>query len=137
MFCRALVPFVLAVWAAGDADCNAKTEVDEVAMLQSRISTHREGLADTTCPGSGIACHGDQCCNGFAGSSGLTFPCPNAPEGWNECQGTFPANQSSGGCCYADGCNSCNPAGHWCDSESKCTGECKGSWCSATLVQKS
>jgi len=42
-----------------------------------------------------------------------------------------PANESSGGCCYEDGCKSCNPAGHFCDSESACSNECKGHWCGA------
>merc|ERR1712194_894588 len=32
---------------------------------------------------------------------------------------------------YEDGCQSCNPAGHYCDSESACTNECKGTWCGA------
>merc|ERR1712194_1004856 len=40
-----------------------------------------------------------------------------------------PANGSSGGCCYEDGCQSCNPAGHYCDSNDTCSNECKGTWC--------
>lgn len=38
------------------------------------------------CPGSGDDCSGDQCCPGYEGSTWLTFPCPNAAEGWNRCQ---------------------------------------------------
>merc|ERR1712238_240930 len=36
---------------------------------------------------------------------------------------------SSGGCCYEDGCQSCNPAGHYCDSNDTCSNECAGTWC--------
>jgi len=41
MLSRALIPSVLVIFAAGDAECKAKTDVDEVAMLQARISNHR------------------------------------------------------------------------------------------------
>jgi len=34
---------------------------------------------------------------------------------------------SAGQCCYHQ-CGSCNPPGHYCDSESTCTGDCHGSW---------
>merc|ERR1719168_182564 len=131
MICRALVPSVLAVLAAGDLECDAKIDADEVAMLQSRVSRHqqREELARyTVCPGSGNQCNGEQCCDGFDGSNGKTFPCPNAPDGWNGCETSFP-DHSSGSCCYSDGCTSCNPLGHYCDTESTCGGDCKGNWC--------
>jgi len=39
-----------------------------------------------TCPGTSLACSGNVCCPGFNGSNGSTFPCPNADEGWNECE---------------------------------------------------
>merc|ERR1719327_2264579 len=41
--------------------------------------------ADVQCPGSGNMCSGDQCCPGFAGSGGGTFPCPSASSGFSGC----------------------------------------------------
>merc|ERR1712194_5810 len=71
----------------------------------------------------------------------------------NECKGTWcgadsnetaalvqskipePATESSSGCCYEDGCQSCNPASHYCDSNDTCSNECKGTWCGADSNQ--
>jgi hypothetical protein len=41
--------------------------------------------ADVQCPGSGNICAGDQCCPGYAGSGGGTFPCPSASIGFLGC----------------------------------------------------
>merc|ERR1711933_18856 len=41
--------------------------------------------ADVQCPGSGNTCAGDQCCPGYAGSGGATFPCPSASSGFSGC----------------------------------------------------
>merc|ERR1719291_675419 len=41
--------------------------------------------AHVQCPGSGNMCAGDQCCPGFAGSWGGTFPCPSASSGFSGC----------------------------------------------------
>lgn len=38
------------------------------------------------CAGTGDECTGNQCCPGFSGSNGSTFPCPSADADWNECQ---------------------------------------------------
>merc|ERR1712194_343792 len=75
-----------------------------------------------------MGCNGTQCCDGFSGSNGQTFPCPNAPSGWNQCAGTFD-DHGYGTCCYTEGCNNCNTAAHYCDTESTCARDCKGTWC--------
>eukprot|EP00051_Salpingoeca_urceolata_P001217 m.39400 g.39400 ORF g.39400 m.39400 type:complete len:364 (-) comp11268_c0_seq1:127-1218(-) len=41
-------------------------------------------------------------------------------------------SRADGKCCYAAGCQSCNPAGNWCDnSQANCEGQCHGTWCPA------
>jgi hypothetical protein len=40
------------------------------------------------CAGSGNPCDGNQCCGGYPFSNSLTFPCPNADEGFAGCQTT-------------------------------------------------
>jgi len=40
------------------------------------------------CAGSGNPCDGNQCCAGYPFSNSLTFPCPNADEGFAGCQTT-------------------------------------------------
>merc|ERR1719382_2089297 len=58
-------------------------------MTTSTITTSSSGTckigADVQCPGSGDMCAGDQCCPGFAGSGGGTFPCPSASSGFSGC----------------------------------------------------
>jgi len=44
------------------------------------------------CPGSGNACAGNQCCPAYAGSNGLTFPCPDAATSYAGCQSMKPAS---------------------------------------------
>merc|ERR1712232_318598 len=92
---------------AGEADeADEAGEADDAggadaSLAQQSISKQSEELARyTICPGSGTQCNGNQCCAGFSGSGGLTFPCPNADDGWNGCQGPFPAHGDGGSCCY-------------------------------------
>merc|ERR1719293_639713 len=58
-------------------------------MTTTTITTSSSGTckigADVQCPGSGNMCSGDQCCPGFAGSGGGTFPCPSASSGFSGC----------------------------------------------------
>jgi len=74
-----------------DSLCNSNAmSEDSVGLLQARITEHAftRNLATqvcqpydhVTCPGSGVGCHGEQCCPGIEG--GLNFPCPSAPVGW-------------------------------------------------------
>merc|ERR1712087_799300 len=58
-------------------------------MTTTTITTSSSGTckigADVQCPGSGNMCAGDQCCPGFAGSGGGTFPCPSASSDFSGC----------------------------------------------------
>lgn len=62
--------------AANFAGCQA-THASLISQNTSRIST---------CPGSGDTCVGNQCCPGFEGSEGKTFPCPAADPDFTGCQ---------------------------------------------------
>ena len=64
--------------------------VAAVLLLPSAIglrlsSVEREPVL---CAGSGNPCDGNQCCAGYPFSNSLTFPCPNADEGFAGCQTT-------------------------------------------------
>merc|ERR1719346_317446 len=90
-----------------------------------------------TCTGSTIQCNGAQCCPGIPETNYLNFPCPNAPAGWNNCEGPAPGNPSpsppspsppgppstGGGCCrFEADCGDCGEDGTgWChQSASNC-----------------
>jgi len=56
------------------------------SVASLRLSTlEREPVL---CAGSGNPCDGNQCCAGYPFSNSLTFPCPNADEGFAGCQTT-------------------------------------------------
>jgi len=66
---------------------------DASALLSLRSSVSRLSQKEpctvsshVTCPGSGNACHGNQCCPRHALSNDLTFPCPSADEGFAGCE---------------------------------------------------
>jgi len=69
-------------------------EADAHALLSLRASHVKQRRASTSiswCPDNGPnapgpSCVGNQCCPGGSGSLGLTFPCPGADPGWNECE---------------------------------------------------
>ena len=51
-----------------------------------RVTESEVPVADVQCAGSGDLCSGDQCCPGYEGSDFLTFPCPTATAGFDQCQ---------------------------------------------------
>merc|ERR1719223_2258402 len=115
MFCRALVPSVLAILAAGDTDCEAKTEIDEVGLLQSRIFQHRESLNE-----SGSCCFNSDCtgCNppGHFCNEGGQERCEDTCHGqWCQASPSPPPPPSDGSCCFNSDCTGCNPPGHFCN----------------------
>jgi len=65
-----------------------------VQSLRSVNESEQELLtaAAGTCPGTGVACSGNECCPGYDGTFGLTIPCPDADAGWNECQAQIVLN---------------------------------------------
>jgi len=73
----------------------------QVKMTPPKHST-RSGTPhhEETCPGSGNHCTPNQCCPGFEGSDGKTFPCPTSDAGFSGCQVTaekaFPRQENMG-----------------------------------------
>jgi len=58
-----------------------------VLLAMPRATSIRlSALSDTQCAGSGNFCSADQCCPGFDGSGGLTFPCPTSTAGFDQCE---------------------------------------------------
>ena len=57
-------------------------------LLQSTVVSLRLSTLEREpfCAGSGNPCDGNQCCAGCPFSNSLTFPCPNADEGFVGCQ---------------------------------------------------
>merc|ERR1719293_615000 len=65
------------------SDCLSSSLRGSLAQPEVQVQgTCAEG-ADVQCPGSGNMCAGDQCCPGYAGSGGATFPCPSASSGFS------------------------------------------------------
>uniref|UniRef100_A0A7S1F1S4 Uncharacterized protein n=1 Tax=Noctiluca scintillans TaxID=2966 RepID=A0A7S1F1S4_NOCSC len=54
--------------------------------LPTATSLRLTTITDVQCAGSGDLCSGDQCCPGYEGSDFLTFPCPTATAGFDQCQ---------------------------------------------------
>merc|ERR1719356_2101195 len=71
------------------ATATATTETTTSTTITTTTATISSGAckigATVRCPGSGAFCAGDQCCPGFAGSGGSTFPCPSASSGFSGC----------------------------------------------------
>merc|ERR1719254_161576 len=65
-------------------------ETDEACALQlvrdGRKETHCSATESVSCPGSGNACAGNQCCPRTAASGNLTFPCPSADNTFAGCE---------------------------------------------------
>jgi len=61
-----------------------------ILLLSSAASLRLSTLErePVLCAGSGNPCDGNQCCAGYPFSNSLTFPCPNADEGFAGCQTT-------------------------------------------------
>merc|ERR1711957_106215 len=58
----------------------------EADAEEEKKKEQEEADAKKKCPGSGNACTGNECCPGYAGSNGLTFPCPDADSTYVGCE---------------------------------------------------
>lgn len=63
------------------SDCTDPNEADAHAPIENAAEECEVGDS-VQCPGSGIMCHGEECCPGEEGEP--NFPCPSAPRGWGE-----------------------------------------------------
>jgi len=99
-----MVPLFFSICAFGALLAGAAAEhsseacqTEDASLLQTL--QHRQS---ETCPGTGVACHGDQCCPGIFATRYKPFPCPNAKEKINKCGHDKPICEEAGVECKMD-----------------------------------
>lgn len=72
--------------SADFSNCQRATKVTNCVKPPSEECDQGDHVRCPAEGGDGVGCAGNQCCPGFAGSDGKTFPCPSASAGFSNCE---------------------------------------------------
>jgi len=89
MISSMIIPFCLVtVTVASMSEHDSTEESCALQVTTLKVQGNTCSIGDSvSCPHSGDACKGNQCCPGTKSSGGKTFPCPSADPDWeSECE---------------------------------------------------